>query len=165
MPIDYAGLAKKYQPKHVKTLIIGETPPPNGTSFFYLPKMRSKEYRLPSVVFRHYFGKLPFSADEYKLMLDKLTKNNIFVMFICDTPLRISNRIFSKGYDPEELTKLISHIPHLREKISSRGIDIPAEKIIFLPARNYCDRHIRKFFPNSQIISWEDFRTTHELLP
>lgn len=166
MPIDYSKIASNYFPKSgVNKLLIGEAPPPNGTSYFYIPKDRVRELSMPSTVFQHYFGKKPETTEEYEYMLNQLKNNNIFLMDICDLPLRISNRSYKGWVDPEKLAILISHIPLLREKIISRGINISDENIIFLPARNMYNRQIRESFPNSTIISWADFRQTRELLP
>ncbi len=97
-------------------------------------------------------------------MLNQLKNNKIFLMDICDLPLRISNHSYRGWVDPEKLAILISHIPLLREKIISRGINIPDENIIFIPARNGYNQQIHRSFPNSTIISWADFRRSRELL-
>ncbi len=37
MAIDYLALSQAYRPAMIRTLLVGESPPPSGTSYFYLP--------------------------------------------------------------------------------------------------------------------------------
>lgn len=61
--INYSLEIEKYRPKVIKTLLIGEAPPLNGKTFFYLPKqinfMNSIENNtsLPATIFNCYFGR------------------------------------------------------------------------------------------------------------
>lgn len=166
MPLDYQVLSEDYNPKeNIKILLIGECPPNNGETYFYLPAVPVREISMPSTIFQHYFDKRPDTIPEYETFLKKLYKNGIFLMDICDEPLRIRIPNHLGGVDKEQLEILKSHIPMLRQKITSRGINIPDEQIIFMPARNGYNPQIRENFPHSQIISWANFRRTRELLP
>jgi hypothetical protein len=165
MPLDYFSLSKKYNPKeNIKVLLVGECPPHSGNSYFYLPAIPVRESSLPSTIFQHYFGKRPQTIPEYESFLERLHENGFFLMDICDEPLHIANRDYPRWVDPEQLEILKSHIPKLKKKIIERGINIPEENIIFLPARNRYNRKIRENFPNSRIISWANFRRSRELL-
>lgn len=164
MTLIYKEIAEEYKPIKVKTLLIGEAPPPNGTSYFYVPKVPVREISMPSTVFHHYFGKKPVTVVEYIYFLKLLKKHKIFLIDICDIPLRITNKAHKGWIDPEQLEILKSNIPKLKNKINLRKIIIPEEKIIFLPARNKYNRQIRENFPKSKIISWANFRRSRELL-
>lgn len=165
MPLDYYALSEEYNPKENTTkLLIGECPPHNGETYFYLPAVPVREISMPSTIFQHYFNKKPQTIPEYESFLIKLYNNGIFLMDICDEPLHIVNHDFPGWVDPEQLEILKSHIPKLKEKIENRGINISPKNIIFLPARNKYNRQIRDNFPNSQIISWANFRRHRELL-
>jgi hypothetical protein len=165
MPIDYLDLSEHYNPKEkITKLLIGECPPHNGNTYFYLPAVPVREISMPSTIFQHYFDKKPQTIPEYQAFLEKLFHNGIFLMDICDEPLHIANRNFPGWVDPVQLEILKSHIPLLRQKIMSRGINIPDEQIIFLPARNRYNTQIHQNFPASQIISWANFRRSRELL-
>lgn len=165
MPIDYHGLSECYNPKeNTSKLLIGECPPHNGETYFYLPSVPVSEISMPSTIFQHYFDKRPETKTEYESFLKKLYDKGIFLMDICDEPLHIANHDFPGWVDPEQLAILKTHIPLLRQKINSRSINIPDEQIIFLPARNGYNPQIHQNFPNSQIISWANFRMARELL-
>lgn len=164
MSLNYKQIAEEYKPHKIKTLLIGEAPPPDGESYIYIPHVPVPETSLPSTVFQHYFGKKPSTIEEYKAYLEKLCEHEIFVMDICDLPLRIRNDNFPDRVDPQQLAVLISHIPLLYQKIISRGINIPGEQIIFLMARNRYYRQIRENFPKSKAFLWRDFRRSREML-
>jgi hypothetical protein len=164
MPLDYVEIANKFKPAFVKTLIIGEAPPANESTYFYIPKNPVKAESLSSAIFHHYFGKIPVINKEYELMLTQLKLHKIFFIDICDIPLRISNRVYKDGIDPFHLDILKTHIPKLRSKIMERKIVVEDENIIFLlPRQNYRSK-LRKEFPKSQFYSLSDFRESRELL-
>lgn len=164
MPIDYAEISGIYKPNFVNTLLIGEAPPANESTYFYIPKNPVKETSLSSAIFHHYFGKIPVVNKEYELMLLQLKLHKIFFMDICDVPLRISNRSYKDGIDPFHLDILRSHIPNLRSKILERKIIIDDENIKFLLPRLNYRTQLRIEFPNSQFYSLSDFRESRELL-
>lgn len=90
MTLDYQALSEDYNPKeNTKKLLIGECPPHNGETYFYLPAVPVLEISMPSTVFQHYLGIKPQTITEYDLFLKKLYDNGIFLMDICDKPLRI----------------------------------------------------------------------------
>jgi hypothetical protein len=165
MPLDYHALSEDYNPKKkITKLLIGECPPHNGKTYFYLPAVPVREISMPSTIFQHYIGRNPQTIPEYQSFLEKLFHNGIFLMDICDEPLHIANHDFPGWVDPVQLEILKSRIPKLKEKIVKRQINISEVNIIFLPARNKYNTQIHQNFPASQIISWANFRRSRELL-
>jgi hypothetical protein len=157
MPINYFKESEKYRPENIKTLLIGEAPPPSGQVYFYVPKLMPisipirVDRNLAATIFNHYFARRPNSIDEYVHFLNQLKEMGIFLIDICDDAIKV--RGSEKG-----LQRIISGIPNLRNKIVSRGIEIQDKDIIFLLARNIYKKQIRNEFPNSRLISWIDFR-------
>jgi len=155
--IDYLKVRAEYQPSTIKTLLIGEAPPPNGKTYFYLPKLMSlgKSVRddtsLPATIFNHYFHKRPETLEQYKAYLNTLEMHGIYLIDIIDEPKRIRGNKENEEY-------LISKIPFLKEKIESRGLVIEEENWIFLLARNSYKKHLKKHYPLSTKIRWIDFR-------
>lgn len=163
-PIDYFEKSEKYKPLVVKTLLVGEAPPPSGKTYFYVPKPMSNkrlikdDRSLPATIFYHYFREIPETVERYTELLNKLKDKSIFLMDIVDEPTKISDRRLKGGIIQENLEYLLSQIPLLRNKIRSRGIDIDDENIIFLLARKHYKKHLDVEFPSSQKIRWRDFR-------
>ena len=157
MKIDYEAESEKYRPNPIGCLLIGEAPPPSGQTYFYVPKALSEnvdianDRSLPATIFYHYFQTRPTTVEEYDALLRRLKSMGIFLIDICDEPIRVRN-------SPEGVERIIHEISKLREKITLRGIDVPDEKIVFLLARSGYERHIRKEFPRSSRITWKDFR-------
>ena len=92
-------------------------------------------------------------------MLCKLKDKGVFLMDILDEPLRIRER---SGINQQNLDRLISEIPKLRDKIGSRGISIEDEKVIFLLPRLHYKRYLVEEFPESKFVRWIDFRMAPE---
>jgi len=159
--IDYEKERNKYRPELIQTLLIGEAPPPNGKTFFYVPKPlqlgRSIENdtSLPSTIFNHYFYKRPESISEYELFLQELKRNGIFLIDILDEPIRIRG-------DKENENYLITKIPELSNKIKTIEIDLDEKHWIFLLARNSYKKYLNKKFPLAKKIRWIDFRLSHD---
>ena len=166
MSIDYIQESEKYKPDNVKSLLIGEAPPPGGKTYFYIPKLLSlerpikKDGSLPSTIFNHFFGRRPNSIEEYVLMLTKLKNEGIFLMDILDDPLKIKDKNYKGWVNPDNLKILVSEITNLREKIKNRGIEIEEENITFLLAKNDYRKELRSEFPNSIHIRWNKYRMT-----
>jgi len=162
--IDYTKERNKYKPELVKTLLIGEAPPPSGKTFFYVPKQISNnrtienDTSLPSTIFNHYFDRRPETIEEYKEFLKMLTQQNIFLIDILDEPIKIRGNKENENY-------LISKIPDFREKVKSFGIELDEKYWIFLLARNSYKKYINKEFPLAQKIRWIDFRLKRKNYP
>ena len=162
--INYFEASEKFRPKEVKTLLIGEAPPPSGKTYFYVPRpMSSKrpikdDRSLPATIFYHHFRKRPETVERYIELLNKLKDRGIFLMDIVDDPIKISDRNLTGGINQENLEYLVRQIPLLRNKIRSRGIDIEDENIIFLLARKHYKKYLDEAFPKSQKIRWIDFQ-------
>ncbi len=157
MPIDYRAESEKYRPEIIKTLLVGEAPPPSGESYFYVPKMLKlgvtleNERGLPATIFGHYFGKRPESIDEYALFLTHLQRAGIFLVDICDDPIKVRD-------NPDGEKRIVREIRTLRKRLAARKIQIPDEKITFLLARKSYLSHIKLEFPMSRYIPWIEFR-------
>ncbi len=157
MTINYLAESEKYRPKKILTLLVGEAPPPSRKTYFYMPnsmrvkKEIEKDSNLPATIFNHYFGKRPENDVDYILFLRELQRNGIFLIDICDEPLRVRN-------SPEGLQRIIDEIPMLRGKMKRRKISIHDEDIVFLLARHNYKKFLKKAFPVSHMIRWIDFR-------
>jgi hypothetical protein len=168
--LDYKILATKYKPEKVTTLLIAETPPPNGERYFYLPRMLrnggkiENDQSLPATIFHHYFGKRPSTEAEYEGLLFRLKEKDIFLIDLIDEPRRIRDRNGIRQRNQENLAYLINQIPLLRKKIENLEIKIDDENIIFLLARNDYKRQLKEEFPCSQFYKWKEFRMIVDIL-
>lgn len=160
----YTDAHSKYLPDVIKYLLICESPPPSGKSYFYFPKKMNPERdissysSLPATIFYHYCKIIPSTNEDYENLLNKLKLKGIFLMDICDEPLRIRDRNCPGWINRENLEILISHIPKLMNKIKKRIGGIKEEKIIFLLPRNHYKRLLKEYFPKAQYYSWKEFR-------
>ena len=161
MAIKYRAESKKYEPGHIQTLLVGEAPPANGKTYFYVPKPMNPEVsserqaNLPGTVFGHYFRSIPAREEEYANLLTRLKKRGVFLIDICDEPIKVRN-------SPEGVARIIAEIPKLRSKLKRRKIRISEDKIIFLHARRDYTRELRSAFPNSKHTCWMCFRMNWE---
>ena len=157
MAIDYYAQSEKYRPELIETLLVGEAPPPNGKTYFYLPTTLHQNVpidqnrSLPATIFYHYFKQLPVDEEEYHEFLLKLKQLRVFLVDILDEPIRVRD-------SPEGVQRIIEAIPKLRAKLKRRNIDIADERIIFLLARKNYQKWIREAYPESTRIRWMDFR-------
>ncbi len=166
MAIDYLAESEKYRPLIIKTLLVGEAPPPSGTRYFYVPQEMSMNRRieddtsLPATIFHHYFGVRPRSKDEYRAFLCALRDNGIFLVDICDAPIKVRG-------DRAGLERIAADILLLTRKLQTRGIVISEDAMVFLLARKTYAPKIRHEFPKGKRFTWKEFRTTPEehLLP
>lgn len=163
--INYFEESEKYRPKKVRTLLIGEAPPPIGTKYFYVPKPMSitkpvqKDTSLPATIFYHYFKKRPETEEEYLDCLNRLRDLGIFLMDIVDERIKIRER---GGINHENLQYLIGKIKELRGRIVGRGILIDEKDITFLLPRLHYKKQLEEEFPKSRKISWIDFRLSSD---
>lgn len=166
--INYFKESEQYRPESIKTLLIAEAPPPSGKHYFYVPKEMSAEIpiendrSLPATIFYHYFQELPQSKEDYLNLLKNLKDMGIFLMDIMDMPIRIRDRKAKGGINQENLRALKNEIPKLRDTISSRGIVIDDDKMIFLIPRPHYKKEIKREFRKACIVRWKDFRLNPE---
>ena len=111
--INYFEISGKYRPSKIKTLLIGEAPPPSGKKYFYLPdaiqnRSRAENASLPATIFYHYFDIVPSDVVEYERFLRKLQNMGIFLIDIIDEPLKIRDRNSNNGINEDNLKYLIS---------------------------------------------------------
>jgi hypothetical protein len=157
VPIDYLAASEKYRPDVIATLLVGEGPPPNGETFFYIPRFlpRSKpiekDRSLPATIFHHYFRALPSSVEEYDRWLHELVAKKIFLIDL------LSDAVKVRG-SPEGVQRVKDAIPKFRNKLRDRRIVVPDERIIFLLARTEYLPELRREFPVAKFIRWIDFR-------
>ena len=162
--MDYEKLAEKYKPKEINTLLVGESPPPNGKKYFYHPQKISlsksieDDRSLPSTIFYHYFKKRPKDELEYEKMLNNLKNLGIYLIDIFDKPIKVQDRNKKGGINRENLELIKNNIPKLRKKIQKKGISVADEDIIFLLARPHYKTELNQYFPNSKKIQWKKFR-------
>ena len=134
-PINYFQESEKYRPKMVRTLLIAEAPPPSGTKYFYVPRAMSntvpieKDRSLPATIFHHYFRERPKTKDRYVDFLLQLKEKGIFLIDICNEPVKVRGT-------PEGVARIIAEIPKLRQKMAVRHIQVLDCDIVFLLARN-----------------------------
>src|SRR5258708_2835038 len=118
MPLDYHALSERYRPEQITTLLVGEAPPPSGVSYFYLPAalrvtadIRANR-SLPATVFHRYFKKLPRDSAEYAQMFSALKKMGVFLIDICDEPIKVRDNAAG-------VARIIDEIPRLRLKLTA----------------------------------------------
>jgi hypothetical protein len=160
-PIDYHVAAERFRPAAIRTLLIGEAPPPSGKAYFYIPRAMittrpiESDTSLPATIFHHYFATRPVNVTEYEALLGRLCDMGIFLIDICDQPIRVRNCCVG-------VARIIEEIPLLRNKLANQGIHVPDERMIFLlPRRNY-HAHIRRNFPKATCVRWKEFRLAIE---
>jgi hypothetical protein len=157
MTIDYFAQSEVYRPAVIKTLLVGEAPPPNGKSYFYLPAVLRKapsirhNRSLPATIFYNYFQKLPESKEEYAALLLQLKELGVFLVDIFDMPIKVRGSV-------EGMRQIVEAIPMLRGKLKRRKIEVADENIVFLLARKSYRATIRREFPKSPLVPWIDFR-------
>lgn len=161
MPIDYRAESETYRPSNIQTLLIGEAPPPSGTVYFYVPRNMptnqpvEDDRNLPATIFNHYFGTRPNSQEQYVKFLCALKANGIFLVDICDEPIKVRNSELG-------LLRIISEIPNLASKLTKSSITVAQESMVFLLARRNYVTHIRREFPEAKRFTWKEFRNNPE---
>ncbi len=158
MTLDYHALSERYRPEQITTLLVGEAPPPSGASYFYLPAplrvaANIRENRsLPATIFYRYFKRLPSDTGEYESMLSALKDRGVFLIDICDEPIRVRNH-------PPGLRRIVDEIPRFRARLAARKLAVEDSAITFLLARTTYRTILKAHFPESNLIRWIDFRT------
>jgi hypothetical protein len=162
--MDYEKLAQTYKPQTVKTLLIGEAPPPNGTSYFYkapdkYPTRKSSiedDTSLPATIFNHYFGRRPKDPQEYEQFLECLKEKGIFLIDIINEPLEIRKK--DRSLNQDNINKLLSenNLKDLNQRIQS--LTNKETQIIFLLARTKYLKVLKNKFQNVSFITWKCFR-------
>jgi hypothetical protein len=91
--MNYEINASIYKPTKIKTLLIGEAPPPNGKTYFYkvpdnyfASNQIEDDSSLPATIFNHYFGQRPKDSAEYDKYLVSLKENGIFLINMYKRP-------------------------------------------------------------------------------
>lgn len=163
MKLDYIGLAETYKPQQVKTLLIGEAPPPDGKRYFYkipdkcsISKDIEIDRSLPSTIFNHYFGRRPSDPDEYRQFLEMLKNEGVFLIDIYEKPEK-----FNRHKENWYILFTDHNLELLRRRV--RSLANEKTKIIFLLARNYPTEQKSKLttmFSAARYVRWIDFRTT-----
>lgn len=157
MPIDYIAESEKFRPATIEILLVAEAPPPDGKSYFYVPKRlhNKRSVRddrcLPATIFHHYFGRRPANEIEYRELLLRLKMCRIFLVDILDRPTRVRD-------NPEGLATVKAAIPRLRDNLRHRGFTIDEARMTFLLARNSYKKLLRDVFPRAKLVRWIDFR-------
>ncbi len=170
--INYEYLSNQYKPNQIRTLLIGEAPPPNQKSYFYkIPEKCSaslaieQDTSLPATIFHHYFGVRPSTPKEYEKLLTCLRHHGIFLMDMINEPLLIRDRSAEGGIHLENLEKLFSeeNLGSLKKRISE--VADPQTRIIFLVPRTYKKMYREKLANHLDIkltkenyVQWKDFR-------
>lgn len=160
--INYYEESEKYRPEKIKNLLVGEAPPSSRKTYFYVPRLMSltrpveNDTSLPATIFNHYFNKRPETENEYVNFLQQLQERGIFLIDICNDPIKV------RGC-PEGIQRIIKEISNLRQKMIERKIEIRDQDIIFLLARKNYSKYIRREFPASKRIRWKDFRLSKDV--
>src|SRR5688572_1435701 len=164
MDLDYFALSEKYRPAVIETLLVGEAPPPTGASYFYSPRRMPKIERpvrednsLPATIFNHYFCSRPKDEQEYELFLLLLKAKGVFLIDVCDFPVKVGDRKSPNGVSPHGLALIEKEIPLLRRKMEQRKIEVADDRIIFLLPRHHYRRLIVREFPSSRAVRWVTF--------
>jgi hypothetical protein len=159
--IDHFSESEKYRPARIKILLVCEAPPPSGRHYFYVPRdLRNKrpvrdDSALPATIFSHYFSKRPDNKKEYICFLKELQEKGIFLIDICDDPVKV------RGC-PEGVEQIKKEILSLRDKMARRRINVPDKGIVFLLPRTHYLKQLKQEFPKSRFVPWIDFRMSHE---
>lgn len=167
--MDHKLISDEYKPTLINTLLIGEAPPPSGSSYFYVPEVMNPNIdirtysTLPATIFYHYYKTIPDSKEKYKLLLKKLERDGIFLIDICDIPLKIRDESLPGWINTDNLNALIAEIPKLKDKIIDRIGTIDEYNITFLLARKHYKRYLKEHFPNAKYYAWKEFRMNNNL--
>ena len=155
--MNYIELAEAFRPEEIRILLIGEAPPPNGTSYFYLPRVLPDavsirdDRSLPTTIFYHYFKERPTTIARYRELLLQLKAMGVFLVDIYGEPIQVRNH-------PENQAVILNAIPTLKERLELRNIIVNEAQMIFLVPRGGYKRTIRECFPAARIVTWIDFR-------
>lgn len=160
--VKYKDAVKKYKPAKIKTLLIGEAPPPpteknpNPNYFYIVPKNRQGHAEsLPGRVFKHYFGDYAQSTEDYENKLDKLRDMGIFLIDIVEEPITVKA---GRGVpeNPESIQIIKEALPRLKKRIHELGIS-EKDVIFLIPKGRSYERYAKKLFTDSKFYGWREF--------
>lgn len=154
--MNYKKLAKKYKPKKIKTILVGESPPQNGKTYFYLPIDKITIGSFPGTIFKHYFNRLPIDKKEYISFLEVLQSWGIWVIDITDKPVKVWVDRKNWIKDEKVIKKISNKLPRLKRRISR--LKVSEDNVTFLLARNDYKSKVKKLFPYSSYYDWKSFR-------
>lgn len=162
MAVKYRAVAEIFKPEDIKKLIIGECPPSDGKSYFYIPTPVKNLESMPGTIFTHYFQCIPTTENKYFEMLCVLKEYGIFLIDILDHPILIRD---SGGIIKENLEILKTGIQNFPSHLARNGIDVPQANWTFLipTGRNYT-RLLKNLYPEAKVIIWPDYRRITEPL-
>ena len=162
MIIDYLKESENYRPNVIKQLLIGEAPPPSKNAYFYIPPKRckiglliEKDRSLPATIFYHYFQQRPKTTDDYHALLQRLREKGVFLLDICDEPIKVR-------HCPDGVQRIIDEISNLRKKMAARGITVADRDVVFLLPRMSYLKYLKRAFPESKYVRWKEFRLSPE---
>jgi hypothetical protein len=167
--LKYKNAAEKYKPNKIKTLLIGEAPPPpteknpNPNYFYITPsKFTGHNASLPGRVFTHYFGSYAKGKEDYANKLEKLRDNGIFMIDIVEEPITVKKSKLEPEI-PESVEIIKNSLPKLKERIKELGVS--EENVIFLiPSHRSYRKDARRMFPNSKFPKgWKEFSEINKI--
>ena len=173
MHINYTELANNYRPENeIKWLLIGEAPPPNGDTYFYLPKVPIRKDSMPKTIFMHYFDDIPDTEEKYQQLLEILKSMGVFLVDIVNENIKVRDiyaetficeyfdkKPLMKGVRKKEFEEVLRNIPLLEKNLKNRGIAVPSSNWIFLlPGSRHRISYIKSFYPDSRAFRWHKFR-------
>lgn len=163
--MDYKEIAKQYKPSIIKTLLIGEAPPPDGKTYFYhipekysIPKSEIEDdTSLRATIFNHYFGRRPSDRNEYLKFLNCLKERGVFLIDIINENLLIKKR--GQPFNQENINKLVStnNLCDLQNRISNL-VTKDTKTLFLLPTGRQYIKVLKESFSNSSFINWKNFR-------
>lgn len=84
--MEYIKIAQYYKPVEIKVLLVGEAPPSNGKTYFYVvpekEKLKIHDSSMAATIFNHYFDTIPKERGEYKRFLNCLKDRGVFLIDI-----------------------------------------------------------------------------------
>lgn len=174
MNINYSKTSSLYKPKKIRTLLIGEAPPPSGEKYFYkipkkyvVSKIIADDTSLPATIFNHFFGRRPNNSEEYGEFLESLKENGIFLIDLINLPLKIRDKKEKGGINKELVDNVFSdtNLVDLKNRINE--LSDSETEIIFLLARKYKKDYKNRLsetlgikLTKKNYIRWKDFRLT-----
>jgi len=103
----------------------------------------------------------PINSEEYKLFLEKLQYQGVFLIDMFNEPIKIRDKSKYGGINQKNLERLFTddNLLNLKNRIEELSTNETIK--IFLLARNYRKKYIDKIkdnFPEAELIRWKKFR-------